>query len=914
MPKVIVAIKPSSSSGANGVTRYIAESKRDQKKENLGEREARPLFSRELDGLTYQQADELLAQGEGWFPETEEVIHMVVSLEPEDYQELGDTADHRRDAFKELIRDAAEVIEKETVLDELRWVAGIHLNTDNPHAHVAISRYGIDRETMEIAHIDHVPRTLLPHNEKDDQGEKVFQPGLIAETIGKGIDIQIAHGHDQQQQVRQTEPTREVATDHPLPEQTTAPSTPAIDVTSDTQASNVEPLPVVDATSPEIDFQAPVMESNAEDTVFDLDAEADTNFVFETFEPTLDRSDKKIQERETIGRSMVARAEAEKLEAELTSLIEHGDKRRFRVLDATHGRTRQISEFDIKRRADTRASVIVKDKEIIDPAKRHLARQVQYENELHAHDHGIRAHQIIVNKSIKKVARDLDRATDQHAGLKAEVRTIQAAYRSRGEQLPTPILSFYDLGKLQDQALANVELQRFQTLENIRVELAAEFGRTTRTDKEVARLEGQVLNARVEQAARHERHYQYDRHKHQTRFEIGNEKYSLAELDRQIAEKESSSRIFPGKSIQIMPRLSFRMVNLLPSHRHAAAAEADRLRELRATLIGKMDERNAELSTALQQSIRVTETLTNILTREHTQQGNRDGNRLDKVVTRNELSHMVDAASTLSDPAMLHQAYLLEAQLQDRPEGKKTTLVEQAARALGRAVLSSMAVRHATERLEAFEERRGFVPVLVKDLKGNELTRRLSDFHEPRHPVKWLAHWLAQSKEDRHLKQETFKAVATEHELLKTEVSNAQQCHDLTQTVADNYHDYLTSTNQPIPEPVFTTKQIVQLEIQAIREPDQLERDRIISLINHAEESKHVFTPQGLDTKPLVPEFNPMDVNEQFGLDQHSHLKEPSSFQIVTGQHASPSTEPAAATLHPEVATIDAGPDIEATL
>ncbi len=911
MPKVIVAIKPSSSTGANGLTRYMAESKRDPQKEYLREGEARPLFSRELDGLTYQQADELLAQGEGWYPESEELIQLVLSLEPEDYDEMGANPNERRDAFRELVRDASEVIEKEIGVDDLRWAGVVHLNEDNPHAHMAISRYGIDRETMEIVHIDHLPRTLLPHNEKGDAGEKISQPGLIAETVGKGLDITIARNHEQQQE-KQTEPARQVSPDRSLTEETAAPSTPTIDVAADTQPTTIDSASVIETTSPE---SALPIDSDTQDTLFGLDAvEPETDFSFETFEPDLDHSDKRIQDRETIGRSMVARAEAEKLEAELNSLIEHGDKRRFRVLDATHGRTRQISEFDIKRRADTRAAVIVKDKEILDPAKRHLARQVQYENEVHAHDHGIRAHQIIVNKSIKKVARDLDRATEQHAGLKAEVRAIQSHYRSQGEQMPTPILSFYDLGKLQDQALSNVELQRFQTLENIRVELAAEFGRPTRTDKEVARLEGQVLSSRVEQAARHERHYQFERHKHQTRFEIGNEKYSLAELDRQIAEKESASRIFGGKSIKVMPRLSFRMINLLPSHRQAAAAEADRLRELRATLTGKIEERNVELQTALQQSISVTETLTNILGREQRDQNNRDGKRLDKVLTRSELSHMVDAATTLSDPAMLHQAYLLEAQQQDRGDGKKISIVEQAARALGRAVLSSMSLRHATERLEAFEERKSFAPVLVKDLEGNELTRRLSDFHEPRHPIKWLAHWLAESKEYRHLKKETYKAVETEHTLLKTEVSNAQQCHDLTQTVADNYHDYLTSTNQPIPEPVFTTKQIVQLEIQAIREPEQHERDRIMSLINHAEESKHVFTPQGLDTKPLVPDFNPMDPNDQFTEHQQLHSKDPSSFQIITGQHTSPATEPATTSMHPEVATIDPGPDIEVTL
>src|SRR6266550_3739087 len=125
MGRTIVAIKPSSSStGASSVTRYIAESKRDPEKELLQDKEPRPLFSAERDGLSFQQADEILAQGKGWLPEKEDVIH---------------------------------------------------LNTDNPHAHLAIGRQGIDRSTYEPKHIDHLPRTLLPHNENTPEGGKEFK-------------------------------------------------------------------------------------------------------------------------------------------------------------------------------------------------------------------------------------------------------------------------------------------------------------------------------------------------------------------------------------------------------------------------------------------------------------------------------------------------------------------------------------------------------------------------------------------------------------------------------------------------------------------------------------------------------------------------------------------------------------------
>src|SRR5437763_14016067 len=141
MGRTIVATKPpSSSNGATGVTRYVAESKRDPEKEPLKEKEARPLFTADRDGLSFQQADEILGQGKGWLPEKEDVIHLVISLEPESFEQLGDTHEERIQAFKDILRDAASEIEKEVEVYELRFDAGIHLNTDNPHAHLAISR------------------------------------------------------------------------------------------------------------------------------------------------------------------------------------------------------------------------------------------------------------------------------------------------------------------------------------------------------------------------------------------------------------------------------------------------------------------------------------------------------------------------------------------------------------------------------------------------------------------------------------------------------------------------------------------------------------------------------------------------------------------------------------------------------
>ena len=68
-------------------------------------------------------------------PEKEDVIHFVISPEKGQFDQLGETLKERLKAFKEVIREAAQETPKEA-----SWIAGIHLNTEIPHAHLAIGR------------------------------------------------------------------------------------------------------------------------------------------------------------------------------------------------------------------------------------------------------------------------------------------------------------------------------------------------------------------------------------------------------------------------------------------------------------------------------------------------------------------------------------------------------------------------------------------------------------------------------------------------------------------------------------------------------------------------------------------------------------------------------------------------------
>jgi len=225
--------------------------------------------------------------------------------------------------------------------------------------------------------------------------------------------------------------------------------------------------------------------------------------------------------------------------------------------------------------------------------------------------------------------------------------------------------------------------------------------------------------------------------------------------------------------------------------------------------------------------------------------------RLEKELTRSEKSRLVEYSLTMADAAMLQQALILESQANARQEDK-APLLEQSAKASGRELLGDISRKEAQQRLTSFNERKDFVPVVVQDLEGREVTVRIFDFREPTHPVTWLASRLLESKNDRHLRQEVNKAVQFQGDELQQDATNFEACHQLLSTTAEQLRAEVKDAGHDPPEATFTTKQIVQLEIYALRQPDPNERDRVISLINHAEETHHVFTPQAFDSSTVA--------------------------------------------------------------
>ena len=139
--KVIVSVQAKRAS-SRGLVHYIAHSKLDAEREAAG----REIFNGQSDEISVEKANSLLNNETARRrPSNEELHHLVISLKTEDFERLGADESERVSSVKEIMRYTIKRLENEIGAQRLDWAAGVHLNTDNPHVHIAIGKTYFDK-------------------------------------------------------------------------------------------------------------------------------------------------------------------------------------------------------------------------------------------------------------------------------------------------------------------------------------------------------------------------------------------------------------------------------------------------------------------------------------------------------------------------------------------------------------------------------------------------------------------------------------------------------------------------------------------------------------------------------------------------------------------------------------------------
>jgi hypothetical protein len=198
--RVVVSVKPIPGGGqASQAARYIAYSDRDEAREG---KEPRRLYSAKENSLSFWKAERVLTEGRA--PAKDEVIHITVSFREVDFERLGADEPSRQEALKEVSREAVTEIAGELRTSDMRWVAGIHRNTDHPHIHLLFHRGYIDHETGREKWLTRLPEELLPRRAGDENGVEKIHPGSFIQAFETSLDRA-------QERARQTVQMREQA-------------------------------------------------------------------------------------------------------------------------------------------------------------------------------------------------------------------------------------------------------------------------------------------------------------------------------------------------------------------------------------------------------------------------------------------------------------------------------------------------------------------------------------------------------------------------------------------------------------------------------------------------------------------------------------------------------------------------------
>lgn len=628
-------------SGASRVTRYIAERDRDPVREGSS---SRRLFSDDQGDLSYHRADRILDPDNG-HPEKDDLIHFSVMIEEEEFDNLGTVEKEKQARFREAVREAMKGVAVDLNAEELTWVAGIHRNSENPHAHIVMSKDAVERGTGRPKRIARIPKSLLPHRETENGQERLVN-GPIGERLLAALEKQQAlylKSKEKQPELTPAEKWERLAQKHQKGKEERTPSA----------RTSIDGRQISSSWNPD----API----AEDRFHDF--------------------------RIALGKRLALEFRLAFAEVWHERAVQHGDTYRFQVVDQSLGDERKISELDVRRRAAARATRISQGDQNLrnDAVDEDLARHRETLQEL-------------AEARVTKIAA-LGKDVGSLRGNLAKVEeSIAKLYQIPAEKQLTPLLSRQTLSELQQQAVKLNLPDRVAELEKLRVELAKEHSAPTRTGAEAETLGGQFNVAHADLMAREARLGNFEASVHLTPYEVQGERWSLAALDKQISHRTEDSKLVP----QLAQRLDLRAlgrINYSNVGRQQAAAEIEHLTFVRGEIVRQIEQRRLPLVEDRNLSREMVDVLEHAYALELRTRV-REGTEMPEPRYEAYQIRTVEAsAETLRDPELLREVHEWEkAATKNEPE------IGWEGRAIAREITSGLAVTETRERLQHFLE------------------------------------------------------------------------------------------------------------------------------------------------------------------------------------------------------------------
>lgn len=798
----VIASVQAKKSSSRGLVHYIAHSKIDAAREQ----EMREIFNEYSDKTTVEKANDLLKNGiEHKRPDNDELHHLVLSFKPEDFDRLGKDEKERQKSIKEITRHAMKQFEKEIGADKLSWAAGIHRNTDNPHVHIAIQKEYFD-ENLEKKSLTKIPVNLLPHYEKEGS-EKTFQSGILIEAASQKLDEMLL------------EKTRQIS-----------------------------------------------HKNNGQNLTADKEQNKSNNSQRIENSPDAISKAEMTREREILAEAIIAKYYLEKTRRNLESLVDHGDKRRFKIFDEITKKPRKMSLFDLERRAEKRANRSLSKQNITDPAKKDELRKNLVEAEFEKNAEGIKRIKTILHNLVAKENRELKRRENDYQKIKPMAEKIRAYYKSENKKLPIPLLSSDDLEMLQASSLDKKDIRVAHYFETVRKELSKERDEPTRSNDEIAKLKGRKIFTDLKIRRQEKQLKDFNDHKRAFPVEIDGKKWTLAKVDFLIEKKEQDEKKFVGKLSKI-----FSKIGLIEEK-----SSLKQLDETKAAIVEKLVEKNERILSDLAGEKSMLKTLEDF----YKHDTNPEKENLQAKFSAAELAEVESFAFGLKLADVYRENWEQQKQLIENTEGfskngnesfneSKENII--AGRSLAREIMGEIEVARCKEELADFKKNKDFQKFEITSQKfGGTKFVSLSEvrFDSRGSLFDQTLEYFLENREKRRTRNTLEKIVKEKSIELKENLKSAK---DLLKVAGEIAADFRTKSffggTHYLYQPIFTPKELMTIELRVAQTENKSEATKLQKILDSVDHSKAKNLPAILESfaaeKESAKSIEKSSINEQ---------------------------------------------------
>ncbi len=789
--KVIVSVQPKSAS-SRGLVHYIAHSKLDSSREPSG----REIFNEQSGEISVEKANSLLNDEiTKKRPANEELHHLVISLKPEDFQRLGENEKERTQSLKEITRQTIKQLENELDADGLNWVAGIHQNTENPHVHIAIQKTYFDKN-LEKKHLGKIPTGLLPHYENTETKGKVFAPGILIEAATEKLE-----------EIQQTK-----------------------EKLRDSQKHKFQTQPKQYQTAHK------VQEGISKDIV--IPRNSDTNAKTEV-----------QKERDILARAIVAKYYLEKTRGNLDSLVNHGDKRRFKIFDEISDKNRVISLFDLEQRAEKSAKRKIKAQNITNPIKKEEFKKTEVEAEMQKNSDGIKRIKTILHNLVVKENQNLRKYEEDYKTVKPLAEKIRQNYRKEDKKLPVPNLTHEEVEMLQTEALEKKDFRIANYFERVRAELSVERGILTRTNEEIQHLKAKRTLSELKVLFQEKQLKTFGERKRHFPVELDGKKQTLSGVDELIEKQALDDQKLTGKISKVLGK-----IGLIGQKNELA-----KLEETKSQIIEKLNEKQENLL----QEIAREKTLLKTLGGFYEKDTNPEKETVAAKFNAKELEQIESLAFELKLPEIyrenwLQQKQFIEGSGNEHPATTETKQKVIAGRALAREILSEIELARCKEEADLFRKHKDFTKFEVVNKKtGESKFVSLSEvkFDSRGSLFDQTLEYFLENREKRDTRRQLEELVKEKQVELK---SNLRDAKAIFKTASEEARDFQTKSIfgsvKFLHEPLFTPKELMTIELRINQTIVKNEAKNLQKILDAADHSKAINLSAILSGSMAEPE------------------------------------------------------------